>query len=51
VLGPRLKYSSCLWSAGAKNLAEAEEHMLELTCKRAQITNGKWSKQDILKQL
>src|SRR6185295_13803236 len=33
VLGPRLKYSCCLWD-GAATLAEAEEAMLALTCER-----------------
>ena len=40
VLGPRLKYSSCLWEQGATTLAEAEEAMLALTCERAGIENG-----------
>ena len=39
-LGPRLKYSSCLWPAGVATLAEAEEAMLELTCERAGIEDG-----------
>jgi cyclopropane-fatty-acyl-phospholipid synthase len=40
VLGPRLKYSSCLWEPGADTLAAAEERMLALTCERAQIEDG-----------
>lgn len=39
-LGPRLKYSSCLYETGARTLAEAEIAMLELTCQRAGIANG-----------
>jgi cyclopropane-fatty-acyl-phospholipid synthase len=39
-LGPRLKYSACLWEAPANTLAEAEEAMLALTCQRAQIRDG-----------
>ena len=40
VLGPRLKYSSCLWPAGVETLAEAEEAMLALTCERAGVEDG-----------
>lgn len=40
VLGPRLKYSSCLWEEGTATLAEAEEAMLALTCERAGIAGG-----------
>jgi cyclopropane-fatty-acyl-phospholipid synthase len=40
VLGPRLKYSSCLWEAETKTLAAAEEAMLALTCERARIEDG-----------
>ena len=43
VLGPRLKYSSCLWEA-ALDLGEAEDHMLETTARRADIADG----QDVL---
>ena len=43
-LGPRMKYSSALWSAGAADLAAAEDAMLALTCERARIADG----QDIL---
>lgn len=40
VLGPRLKYSSCLWPEGVSDLAEAETAMLRLTCERARIQDG-----------
>jgi cyclopropane-fatty-acyl-phospholipid synthase len=40
VLGKRLKYSSCLWPQGVETLDAAEEAMLELTCKRAQLADG-----------
>jgi cyclopropane-fatty-acyl-phospholipid synthase len=40
VLGPRLKYSSCLWEEGTETLAVAEEAMLALTCERAGIADG-----------
>ena len=40
VLGPRLKYSSGLWSEGVSDLAGAEEAMLALTCRRAEIADG-----------
>lgn len=40
VLGPRMKYSSCIWPDGTRSLAQAEEEMLSLTCKRAEIRNG-----------
>ncbi|MBN8245834.1 MAG: class I SAM-dependent methyltransferase [Verrucomicrobia bacterium] len=43
-LGPRLKYSACLYPTGRETLAEAEELMLALTCERARIADG----QDIL---
>jgi cyclopropane-fatty-acyl-phospholipid synthase len=43
-LGPRLKYSSCLYPTGRESLAEAEEHMLRLTCERAGLRDG----QDVL---
>jgi len=39
VLGPFLKYSACYYKT-AKNLKQAELDMLDLYCKRAQITNG-----------
>lgn len=44
VLGPHLKYSSCLYphagAAPVENLAAAEARMLTLTCQRARIDNG-----------
>jgi cyclopropane-fatty-acyl-phospholipid synthase len=40
VLGPELKYSSCLWPAGVEDLAVAESLMLDLTCERAGIEDG-----------
>jgi cyclopropane-fatty-acyl-phospholipid synthase len=40
VLGPRLKYSSCLWTPDARTLGEAEEAMLTLTCERAGVEDG-----------
>ncbi len=40
VLGPRLKYSSCLWPEGAASLSAAEEAMLALTAGRAEIEDG-----------
>jgi len=39
VLGPRLKYSSCLWEPG-DTLARAEERMLAVTCERARVEDG-----------
>jgi len=44
VLGPQMKYSSALWSAGTKDLTAAEEAMLDLTCLRACLEDG----QDVL---
>ncbi len=40
ILGPRMKYSCCLYPTGNESLAEAEEAMLELTCQRADIRDG-----------
>lgn len=40
VLGPRLKYSSCLWEGGVETLAQAEEAMLALTAERAGLADG-----------
>ncbi len=40
VLGPRLKYSCCLFPTGQESLAAAEEAMLDLTCRRAAIEDG-----------
>lgn len=39
-LGPRLKYSCALFPKGVRDLATAEERMLELTCRRAGIQDG-----------
>jgi cyclopropane-fatty-acyl-phospholipid synthase len=39
-LGPRRKYSGCLWSPGVHDLAAAEEAMLALTCGRAGVEDG-----------
>ncbi|MBI5015353.1 MAG: class I SAM-dependent methyltransferase [Deltaproteobacteria bacterium] len=40
VLGPRLKYSCCLYPTGSETLAEAEEQMLALSCERAAVADG-----------
>jgi cyclopropane-fatty-acyl-phospholipid synthase len=40
VLGPRLKYSCCLWDDGVTQLGDAEDRMLALTCERAGIRDG-----------
>jgi len=40
VLGPRLKYSSCLYGDGAEDLPAAEEAMLALTAARAGLADG-----------
>jgi cyclopropane-fatty-acyl-phospholipid synthase len=40
IVGPRLKYSSCLWPDGVDDLAAAEEAMLALTCERAGLEDG-----------
>ncbi len=40
VLGPRLKYSACLFTAPQATLSVAEEDMLRQTCERAEIENG-----------
>jgi cyclopropane-fatty-acyl-phospholipid synthase len=39
-LGPRLKYSCCLWRPDVRDLPTAEEAMLELTCERAGLEDG-----------
>lgn len=39
-LGPRKKYSSCLWNSETRNLAEAEEAALAETCARAELADG-----------
>lgn len=43
-LGPRLKYSSCLYPTGEETLAEAEVLALRETCQHADLADG----QDIL---
>jgi cyclopropane-fatty-acyl-phospholipid synthase len=40
VLGPRMKYSCCLYPGGDDSLEEAETSMLELTCTRAEVADG-----------
>ncbi|MBI1319932.1 MAG: methyltransferase domain-containing protein [Candidatus Hydrogenedens sp.] len=40
VLGPRLKYSSCLYERGDEDLATAEYAMLRLTAQRAELEDG-----------
>jgi cyclopropane-fatty-acyl-phospholipid synthase len=40
ILGPRLKYSCCLWPGSVGGLAEAEEAMLALTAERAELADG-----------
>ncbi len=40
VLGKHLKYSSGYWTDHTQSLDEAEENMLELTCRRAGLTDG-----------
>jgi len=40
ILGPRLKYSCCLFGDGITTLAQDEDAMLRLTCERAEIENG-----------
>ncbi len=40
MLGPRLKYSGCLWGPGVNDLPAAEEAMFALTCERAGIADG-----------
>ena len=39
-LGPRRKYSSAFWPDGVTTLADAEDAMLDLTCRRACIEDG-----------
>ena len=39
VLGPRRKYSSCLYPIGVTGIAAAEEAMLAETCRRAGLAN------------
>jgi cyclopropane-fatty-acyl-phospholipid synthase len=44
MLGPRRKYSSCLYPEGCKSLDEAEKSALEETCQHADLRDG----QDVL---
>ncbi|KAG8532111.1 uncharacterized protein KY384_003748 [Bacidia gigantensis] len=39
-LGPRMKYSSCLYPTGKETLGQAEVEMLELYTERAQLSDG-----------
>ncbi|KAF1981302.1 methyltransferase type 11 [Aulographum hederae CBS 113979] len=39
-LGPRMKYSCCLYPTGEETLAEAEEKMLETYVEKAQLKDG-----------
>ena len=39
-LGPRMKYSCCLWEPGVDQLDQAEIAALEATCERAQLKDG-----------
>lgn len=40
ILGPRLKYSCCWYDDQARDLAQAENAMLEMTTQRAEIEDG-----------
>jgi cyclopropane-fatty-acyl-phospholipid synthase len=40
MLGPRRKYSCCLWEPGTATLAQAEDAMLARTCERAGVRDG-----------
>jgi cyclopropane-fatty-acyl-phospholipid synthase len=40
ILGPRRKYSSCLWTSGVADLAAAEEAALAETCVHAGLADG-----------
>jgi len=40
VLGRHLKYSGCYWPESCRSLDDAEAHMLDLSCKRAELTDG-----------
>lgn len=39
-LGPRRKYSCAWYETGSETLAEAEEAMLSITCRRARLNDG-----------
>jgi cyclopropane-fatty-acyl-phospholipid synthase len=40
IMGRHMKYSCCLWNEGIRTLDEAEEAMLALTCRRADLEDG-----------
>jgi cyclopropane-fatty-acyl-phospholipid synthase len=40
VLGGRMKYSACYWPSRVYTLDEAEQAMLDLTCRRARLEDG-----------
>lgn len=40
VLGPRLKYSCCFYPEPGLTLGDAEERMLDLTCRNAELADG-----------
>ena len=40
VLGRHLKYSGCYWPDDVENLDQAEARMLDLTCRRAGLSNA-----------
>lgn len=39
-LGPRRKYSSCIWDQGVHHLSQAEDRSLAVTCQRAQVQDA-----------
>lgn len=39
-LGPRMKYSSCLYPTGKETLGQAEMEMLECYVERAELVDG-----------
>ena len=39
-LGPRMKYSSCLYPTGTETLGQAEIEMLEIYIERAELRDG-----------
>lgn len=39
-LGPRRKYSACLWDEGVRDLADAETRSLGQVCQRAKLEDG-----------
>lgn len=40
VMGRNMKYSSCYWDASIKQLDEAEDIALKITCEHAELKNG-----------